>query len=90
MSLRPRVLPRRREQGQTSCIEEMTKMMNCLKKNKYNDHECMPEIKMFLSCAAKAIERRDSGQLKTERSIEETNKLLHLYTSMNKRVSSKP
>ena len=33
----------------------MTKMMNCLKKNKYNDHECMPEIKMFLSCAAKAV-----------------------------------
>ena len=30
-------------------------MMGCLKKNKYNDSECSPEIKDFLSCAAKAV-----------------------------------
>ncbi|XP_065072164.1 small ribosomal subunit protein mS37-like [Rhopilema esculentum] len=89
-SLRPRVLPKRREQGQTSCIEEMTRMMGCLKKSKYNDSECSPEIKDFLSCAAKAIERRESGELRQERSTEEINHLLRLYTQMNNRITYKP
>lgn len=30
-------------------------MMGCLKKTNYDDHKCMPEIQMFLSCAAEAV-----------------------------------
>ena len=40
---------------ETSCIEEMTRMMACLKKNKYTDSECTPEIQSFLSCAREAV-----------------------------------
>ena len=34
-------------------------MMGCLKRNKYEDHACMPEINKFLSCAAEAVSHCD-------------------------------
>ena len=35
-----------------SCTEEMSKLMNCFKRENFQDHKCSKEITEFLECAS--------------------------------------
>merc|ERR1712189_105667 len=86
-SLRPRIMPRKQEQGQTSCIEEISRMMECFKKNKYNEKECSSEVKSFLACAGEALERRDAGGARPKRTTDHINEVLQQYTDLKKKIN---
>ncbi|NXT89267.1 CHCH1 protein, partial [Anhinga rufa] len=58
-----KVANRREQEGEATCITEMSVMMACWKQNDFNDTACAEEIRMFYDCVAKAEkERKDQNK----------------------------
>ncbi|CAB4018493.1 Hypothetical predicted protein [Paramuricea clavata] len=57
-SLRPHVILKKQALGNASCTEEMSKLMDCFKRENFEDRKCSTEITEFLECARIAAKNR--------------------------------
>ncbi|NXC74316.1 CHCH1 protein, partial [Anhinga anhinga] len=87
-----KVANRREQEGEATCITEMSVMMACWKQNDFNDTACAEEIQMFYDCVAKAEkERKDQNKEDTlsprgNLTSSKVNKLLRRFPQITRYV----
>ncbi|NWI28384.1 CHCH1 protein, partial [Sula dactylatra] len=87
-----KVANRREQEGEASCVTEMSVMMACWKQNDFNDTACAEEIRMFYDCVAKAEkERKDQNKEDTlsprgNLTSSKVNKLLRRFPQITRYV----
>ncbi|XP_064321057.1 small ribosomal subunit protein mS37 [Phalacrocorax carbo] len=87
-----KVANRREQEGEATCITEMSVMMACWKQNDFNDTACAEEIRMFYDCVAKAEkERKDQIEKDTlsprgNLTSSKVNKLLRRFPQITRYV----
>ena len=86
-ALRAKVPPQRKEAGNPSCLEQMSKLFNCWDKSAFNDTTCNKEITAFLTCANASLENyHKSGEgKKNVWNTQKLNELISKYSIVRKR-----
>ena len=85
-SLRPHVILKKQALGNATCMEEMSKLMNCFKRENFEDQKCSKEVTEFLECAGTAAKNRMAKKSsQTGWTLDELNAVLKENTQVLKK-----
>ncbi|XP_046859180.1 coiled-coil-helix-coiled-coil-helix domain-containing protein 1-like [Xenia sp. Carnegie-2017] len=85
-SLRPNVIMKKQALGNATCTEEMSRLMNCFKRENFQDSKCSKEIQEFQDCANLASKyRMEKKSTQSGWTLDELNRVMRENTQVIKK-----